>query len=229
MVRERDRGGMHTEPENSPAVTARANPTIPIRSLLPSVVLNVVVPVVGYELLRTPLHSQVLALAIGAAVPVAWTLGRLTLARRIDPVGLISSAGFGIGLLVAWLSGGNPIMLELRDALPSGLLGVAFLVATAIGRPLTAVLGRLLARRDPRAAPIAANPGRWRVVTVLNVLIGVLLVVHAAALTVLALNVSLGTYVLVSKPVGWGILLVGVVALLAYRRRTLATPPAQAS
>src|ERR1700754_2312113 len=94
------------------------------RRLAPRVLVSIVAPVIVFELIRSSVGSDLTALAIGAAVPVAWTLGRLAVTRKVDPVGVVGTAAFGIGLLVVWLSGGNPLALELRDAVPTGLLGL---------------------------------------------------------------------------------------------------------
>lgn len=205
--------------DSDPRAALRAN--FSFRRLAPSILLSTIVPVLLYELLRTPLHNSVLALAIGAAVPVVWTLGRFVVTRRVDPIGLIGVFGFGVGLLVAWLSGGNPILLELRDALPSAVIGLAFLVAMAFGKPLTAVVVRLAARNNPRPAAAGRGGQPSKTTIVLNVLIGVVLLVHSAALTVLALSVSLNSYVALSRPVGWGILGAGILGLLWLRKRAV--------
>lgn len=193
------------------------NPTL--RRLLPSIVISVLAPVVIYYALRTPLHSDVLALAIGGAVPVVWTACRYVATRRLDPIGLLGVAGFAAGALVAWLSGGNPIMLELRDTIPTGLLGLVVLGSSVIGKPFTLVLIRWFGRNNPKLAHIAANPSRTRTVTVFNLVLGALLLVHAAALIVLALSVPIGTYLVVSRVVGWGIIAIGVGALYYVRHR----------
>ncbi len=59
---------------------------------------------------------------------------------------------YGVALLVTWLTGGSALALELRDAVPTGLLGLACLVSVLVGRPLLDVLLRLLGRWYPALA-----------------------------------------------------------------------------
>lgn len=189
-----------------------------LRRFLPSIVLSVLGPVVLYELLRGPLHSDVKALAIGGALPVVWTLGVYTVRRRLDPIGIVGVAGFLVGLVFAWLSGGNPIMLELRDSIPTGVLGLVAIVSAVLGRPLLVPVIRSFAKRDPRATAILRDPVRVRRLGVLTVLVGIVLAVHGAALLTLAFSVPVSTYVVASRLVGWTVIGVGVVAILGYRR-----------
>jgi hypothetical protein len=181
-----------------------------LRGLLPSIAVNAVAPVAVYESVRSSVDSDVIALALGAAVPVAWTLGRLLIQRKIDPIGILSTGIVGIGLLIAWLSGGSPLALELRDAVPSGLIGLACLVSVLLRRPLHLVVLRLLGRRIPAQVHTS---------TVVTALIGGTLLVHATVLVMLALSTSTSTYVGLSQPVGWAIIAAGVAITLWYRRR----------
>jgi hypothetical protein len=172
----------------------------------------------------------------------------------------------GIGLLIVWLSGGSPLALELRDVVPTGLIGLACLVSVLVRKPLSLVLLRLFQRRNPQPAsigpastgpgsidPVPANPapigpapagalttrsapvtpapagpasaGRVSIrnAMILTGLLGVTLIVHAAALTALALSVSTTTYVSLSQPVGLPILAVGLLGVLWFRKRVVAS------
>lgn len=186
------------------------------RRLAPRLLASIVAPVVVYQLIRSSVDSDLVALAISAAVPVVWTLGRLAVTRTIDPVGVLGTVGFGIGITVAWLSGGSPLALELRDAVPTGLLGLVCVVSVLVRRPLYLVVMRLVARRRPTPLPTT------RTATVVTAVIGATLLTHAAALTVLALNVPVGTYVGLSKVVGWSIIAAGLAGIFWYRRRNAA-------
>ena len=189
------------------------------RWLLPSLLLNAVLPLIAYVLVRSHVDSDVTALAIAMAVPVAVTLGGFAVRRRLDPVGAVAVAGFGITLIVLALSGGNPLVLKLQEAVVTGPLGVILLGSVAIGRPVHLLLFRALARRDPaRTAPLDGRGAR-RTANVVTTLLGTTLVLHALVLLVLALSLPTGTYLAVSRPVGLATLAVGLAVLLWYRRR----------
>lgn len=195
------------------------------RRFAPRVLVSIVAPVIVFQLIRSSVDSDLIALAISAAVPVVWTLGRLAVTRKVDPVGVVGTAAFGIGLLVAWLSGGSPLALELRDAVPTGLLGLVCLVSVLVNRPLHLVVQRVLAKRKGAELPQAAT----QTSTVITVVVGATLLVHMVVLVVLALNVPVGTFVGLSQLVGWSIIGAGLAVVLWYRRRTGVTTAATTS
>ena len=118
----------------------------PGRSGLAGLAINFVVPLFAYYLIHPHVRSSALALALAGAIPVAYTLVMLAVRRRLDPVGVVSVVGFGIGVLVSWASGGNALALELQDPALTGLIGIACLASVVIGRPLHPVILRVPAR-----------------------------------------------------------------------------------
>lgn len=187
------------------------------RRIGPAVLINLVAPIVVFELIRSTVDNDTLSLAIGAAVPLLWTLGRLVVSRAVDPIGVAGVALYGAGLLVVWLTGGSPLGLELRDAAPTGLIGLGCLASVLVGRPLIVPLLRLTKRTvtlDRRSA------------TMITALAGATLITHAAALTVLAMSLSVGSYVAVHQVVGLSIVAAGAAGIWWYRRRIIAAPVA---
>jgi hypothetical protein len=160
---------------------------------------------VVYELVRPSVHNTV-ALAMGLAVPASWTLARWLVRRRVDPIGLVSALSFAVACLVSALSGGNPLILELKDPVLTGALGMACLVSILLRRPLQLAVLRPLASRNSLARAAVADPARTQHSSMITAHVGVILLIRAAALAVIALTVSVGTYVLVARPVGWGII-----------------------
>ncbi|HKN99922.1 MAG TPA: VC0807 family protein [Pseudonocardiaceae bacterium] len=180
------------------------------RRIGPTVLVNIVAPIVVFELIRSEVDNDTLSLAIGAAVPLLWTLGRLAVARVVDPIGVVGVALYGAGLLVVWLTGGSALGLELRDAAPTGLIGLACLGSALVRRPLIVPLLRLFGRSATMSRHAA---------TVITVLFGVTLITHAATLTALALSLSVNSYVAVHQVVGLAVVAAGVAGIWWYRRR----------
>jgi hypothetical protein len=205
-------------------MSAPVAPTARIRALLPSIALNAVAPALVYLLLRPAVGSDVVALAIGTAVPVAVTLAVLVWRRRVDPVGVVAAVGYGIALLVAVLSGGNTVLLELQDAVITGPLGVICLVSVAIGKPLHLLVMRVLARRRPGLQLAVTGAGQRHRSAVFTSLLGATLTIHAAVLLVLALTVPTSLFVVLSRPVGLPILALGVCAMVWYHNRVRRAP-----
>lgn len=199
--------------QNLPSVDRRAA----LKRMLPGIAVSIVVPFVVYESVRSSVDSDTTAFAIGAAVPVLWTVGSLAVRRRIDPLGVFGTVVYGLALLVTWLTGGGPLFLELRDAVPTGLIGLAFLVSVAVRRPLIVVLMRYfgrwnagLAGRARQLAPVAGP---------MTALVGALLLLHSAVMVTLALSVSTATFAGVSQPVSWAVLAAGAALVIWYRKK----------
>lgn len=182
-------------------------------------VVNAVIPVLVYLLLRPHLHSDLTALIIAAAIPAGYTAGVLVWRRRLDPVGVIAIACFCAGLLLVVATGGNELVFKLREDIWTGPLGLACLISAAIHRPLLLYALQLVARRNAQVAGRIGRPGVRRIATVSTVVIGVLLVVHALVLVVLAVSTSTTTFLTVSRPVSWVIIGGGLAGLVCWIRR----------
>jgi hypothetical protein len=191
----------------------------PRRRLAVSVLLNAAAPLVVYLLVRSHVDSDVTALAIAVTVPVAVTLGGFAIRRTVDPVGAVAVAAFGVVLAVLALSGGNPLVLKLQEAVVTGPLGVVLLGSVAIGRPAHLLVFRVLARRDPARAAGLGGRAHHRAATVVTTVLGTTLVLHALVLLVLALSLPTGTYLAVSRPIGLAVAAAGVGVLMWYRHR----------
>jgi hypothetical protein len=202
------------EPHGGPAFVAWRP-----RKLALGILVNGVAPLVVYAVLRPHVGGDAIALAIGAGIPVTSTLARFAGQRRIDPMGVLGALGFGIALLVMAFTGGNAIVLKLHETILTGPIGLACLASVAVRRPLHLVLLRFLARRDPRLERAIGDRGFHRTSMVMTALVGTVLTVHAVALVVLALALPTGTFLVVSRPIGWSILIAGAAALLWYRNR----------
>jgi hypothetical protein len=190
--------------------------------LLLSLGLSLILPLVVYQLVRPRVGSDVEALAIGAGVSALGALIRSIWRRRIDPLGALSLAGFAIGLLIAALTGGNKIALEVREPLLLGIVGLAGLISLAMPTPLHLVARRALARRDPAARFRLDDPAGRRMSIVVTTIIGVTLVLRGVVLITLAVTVPTSCYLVVGKLIGWAIVAAGGLVLLWHRHRLLA-------
>jgi hypothetical protein len=185
---------------------------------LASLVINFVLPLVAYEVLRPHVSSSAMALALAGTIPVVYTLAILVAKRRLNPVGVVGVVTFGIGVLVSWASGGNTLALELQDPALTGLLGIVFLGSVVIGRPLHPVILRWLGRSNPRYTDIASRAQR-RTSIVTTIVLGLTLLGHAVALAVLAVTQTTSTFVALQHPVGLPIFALGIGSLYLYQHR----------
>ena len=184
-----------------------------------SLVINAVVPVLVYLLIRPHLHSDTIALVIAAGIPVTYTAVILLWRRRLDPIGVIAIAGFAFGILLLVATGGNELAFKLREDIWTGPAGLACLISVAVRRPLLLLVLRPAARRNPDIAERLGAPGADRIVTVSTLVIGVILVIHALVLIILALTASTATYLALSRPISWAIVGGGLAGLVWWIRR----------
>jgi hypothetical protein len=189
--------------------------------------INGAVPVVVYLLVRPHVHSDLTALIIGAAIPAAYTIGFFVWRRRLDPTGVIAVVCFCAGLLLVLATGGNELVFKIREDLWTGPVGLACLVSVALRRPLFLFVLQLMARRNAQIAERIRRPQARRITTVSTAVIGLILLVHAVALIILAMTVSTATYLAASKPISWAIVGGGLVVLVWWIRRQYPGPPSR--
>ncbi|HET8979419.1 MAG TPA: hypothetical protein VFN87_14750 [Solirubrobacteraceae bacterium] len=184
-----DRGGRRTA--HRPAV---------LRRLV--LAAGAALPIATFLVLRNVLHSDADALAVSAAIPLAWTLTGDGARRRLSPVAVLAVLVLVIALLVSLASGGSALPLKLRRGMITGPLGLACLVSVALRRPLLPVLVDLLPSRGPTAAVgrIAALRAELAgdAAPMLTAIVGVGLLTDAAVQVTLALTVSTTVFVSIS-------------------------------
>ncbi|NUP53729.1 MAG: hypothetical protein HOW97_41365 [Catenulispora sp.] len=162
---------------------------------------------VVYFTTRPAAGSDAAALAIAGVPPAAYSIVVAVARRRVEPWAVITSAGFAIGCVVSLLAGGNSLPLKLHEATVTFLLGTALLVASLIRSPFP--IGRVL--KVPHADQA--------IDTLLSVMVGSFLMLHALLHLSLALSLSTGTYLTAGRVVSWATLGAGAFCLYAYLRR----------
>jgi hypothetical protein len=90
-----------------------------------------------------------------------------------------------------------------------------------VRRPLFLLVLQALGRTRPDIAERIRRPAARPITTVATVVIGAVLVVHAVVLILLALNTSTETYLAVSKPVSWAIVIAGLAPLVWWIRHRI--------
>lgn len=199
----------HTPRQHLLPKTPRATAALVLRLLI-----NLAAPLLTYVLLRPHLHSELTALIIGAAIPIAYTCLVLLWRRRIDPIGAVAVVAFVLGLLLVVATGGNEFVFKIREDIWTGVIGLACLISVAVHRPLFLLVLRLAARRNEQIAERLGKPGIDRISTVTTAALGAILLVHAVVIVVLALTTSTTTYLAISRPIGLAILGGGLALLV---------------
>jgi hypothetical protein len=187
-----------------------------IRDLGPNILVAGVLPFVVYALIRPHLSSDATGLAIVMVFPVLEIGYERRRRGRFEPIGIIALIGIALGLIGALLSGGDAMLLKIRESAITGAFGLVCLVSLTWRRPMMWFLGREFATGgdpDKRAAfeqvwDFPGSPVRFRVVTLVW---GVGLVAEAVGRTALALLLSTGIF-LITSFIFNGVVLVGLFA-----------------
>ncbi len=183
--------------------------------LATSLVINAVIPLVLYLLLRPLFSDDDTLLAIAGAIPVARTVVVWATQRRVDWIGLYAALGFSIAVVVSVFSGGNTLLLELHEQLLMGTAGFVLLLSAIMNRPL---LLPLLETFRPDAPKQSRNVGVYKRVGAMTAALGLVLLGNALAHLILALTLPTDAYLVVSRVVTFG-LLGGLIALAGWARR----------
>lgn len=181
---------------------------------------GVVVPFATYVIIHALTDSTVGALAITDAVPSAWLLLVGIVRRRVDPIGVLCATTVIIAFGAYVFTGGDPLAIELRRGVVTGVIGVAGLASVALGRPLFLLVAQNLAKLnpDPEMAARLAQPARRRGVTVLTAIIAASFAIDGATQTALALTVPTSSFVPDSTAARIVVLGTGAVVTIVYLR-----------
>jgi hypothetical protein len=171
--------------------------------------VNFVLPFAIYTYASGPL-GPARALMAASGPPIAWSVARFARERKVDAISILVVSGIVLSLL-AFAGGGGVRVLQLRENLVAGLVGLVFLGSAAIGRPLIYQLARAGVRRrsadQARAFEDLRADARFRrEMTAATLVWGFGLVGLCAASCALVFAVSIKQYLLVSAPVAYATL-----------------------
>jgi len=171
--------------------------------------VNFVLPYVIYSY-AAPGLGDVKALLASSIPPILWSLVEFICHRRLDAVSLFVLAGIILSLL-AFFGGGGPRMLQLREKLVSGVIGLAFLISAAIGRPLIYELARAGMARNGSAEADRLhglrNDRRFRrSMTIMTVVWGFGLIIDVAIGAALVFSLTIKQYMVVNAVEGYALL-----------------------
>ena len=159
-----------------------------------SFVISHFIPLITYFAFRPHATSDTEALAIAWFIPLAWTLGSSAWYRRLDVIGLIGIAVYGLALFASVFLGVGPLPLKLHHAAVAVVVGLVCLVSVAIRRPVFMLLTQGVMKAAGGDAPATAaavatsNPGKK--LRLLTLVIGIACLADAALQTMLAITLS---------------------------------------
>ncbi|MFI6777573.1 VC0807 family protein [Nocardia sp. NPDC050412] len=177
-----------------PTAAPRFNP---IRALA-SIARDVAVPIGAYFLLTGLGYSDFTGLLAGTLFSGAVLLIETIRTRRLEPFAAIMLGVFAFGLIGSLISG-DPRMMIVKDSAVTAIVGIAFLISTVVGKPLTYLSARkAVAAAGPAElaefeASYRANPAKRRGFNTLAIAWGVGLVAEATVRILLAYQLPIHT------------------------------------
>jgi intracellular septation protein A len=187
-----------------------------IRSLLPTLLVDLALPVGGYYLLRQFGVSEWVALAAGGVVSGLVMVVGIVRSRRVDGAAAFMLGLFAFGLATLFLTGDARFMIA-KDSLISLVLGLLFLGSLFARKPLLLVF---VAKTAPAVGALyEESPAVRRTVRFATLLWGVGLLVEAALRVLLVYALPVDVMVVGSPVLGVVVLVVLVVVTRWYAKR----------
>lgn len=147
------------------------------------------------------------ALISSALPPLLWSGYELVKTKRLDAISVLVVAGILL-TVGATAMGGSPRLIQIRDALVNGFIGLMFLASLGLKKPLIFYLARATSARNTAAGAAAfedmwLKPGVPKVFRTMTGVWGCGLVAQTAALCWLAWIWPISRYLLLSPPIGY--------------------------
>jgi intracellular septation protein A len=161
-----------------------------------------------YELLDAH-YGDVFALIASVLPPLLWSAYELAKTRRIDAISIIVIASI-LFTVAATAMGGSARLIQIRDALVTGVVGIIFLFSLLLPRPIIFYLARAtMARHTVEGAEhfetVWNKPGVPKILRLLTGIWGIGLIAQTATMCWLAYIWPIGRYLLISPIICYGI------------------------
>jgi intracellular septation protein A len=192
------------------------------RPLMPSVILNGVLPVVLYQFLRRDGVAPVPSLVAGSIFPIGFTALGWLRTRRLDLIASVSLFYILLSTAASLISGSTRFTL-LKDSFFTGLFGLIFLGSLLRSRPLMFYIAQQFATGgDPDRR--RSWDHRWQhaafrhVMRVMTAIWGTMLIADALIRTGLVFVLSTSVFLVVSQGLFYGMFALTLVGTLTYGR-----------
>ena len=192
-----------------------------IQSVIVSILINGLVPVVVFNLLLDHFSSFV-SLLLATLVPLLDNLFQIVKYRKADAFGLFMLTGFILSLL-AFLLGGSEKLILLRESLVTGILGLIFIGSLFYSKPLIYHFAiRFSSNEESEQKGKFAN--HWEfpyfrfVIRLMTAVWGIALLAEAVIKTILVYELSISSFLAVSQIIFYSVLGLTILWTVIYRK-----------
>ncbi len=197
--------------------------------MLPTLIFDVVLPIVAFNVLTRYGVSTLLALVAGGVFPAANNLRAWIATRRLEPLGIIVMTFLAVGTAASLISG-SVFFALIKESFLTATFGLICLGSLVIGRPLLFIVMRqFVAGDDPER--IAWWNGLWeippfrRAQRIVTGAWGVVYVIEALLRVAFALVLTPATVVAISPVMAFGVMILMIIwtrrYMLAFRERRM--------
>ncbi|WML57793.1 VC0807 family protein [Neobacillus sp. PS2-9] len=192
-----------------------------IQSVIVSILINGLVPVVVYNLLLDHFSSFV-SLLLATMVPLLDNLYHIMKHRKADAFGLFMLTAFVLSLL-AFLLGGNEKLILMRESLVTGILGLIFIGSLFYSKPLIYHFAiRFSSNDESEQKGKFANNWEYSyfrfVIRLMTAVWGIALLAEAVIKTILVYELSISAFLAVSQIIFYSVLGITILWTVIYRR-----------
>lgn len=208
----------------NPATTQKASRMATILSLVSSIVINAVLPILIYWILTTSIGtSDFLALVASGVPSLIDSIVGVIRRKRIDLLSGIVLIGIAASVITIAL-GGSPKVYLIRESLFTAAFGLAYLISLLFPRPLAFYFSRYFATGNhPENIPwfdsLWQYPQFRRTMHVITVVWGVGFILEAAIRVYLVMVLSTEQFLIVSPFVLYGTIGALIVWTFLYSRQ----------
>lgn len=191
------------QPAQPTRPASRSGLRIALLNWVPTLLLNIVLPIITYSVLADRGVGEVPALLISGVWPALETVLSLAIRRKADEFSIFALIFLGLGVLAA-LGFNSPRLLLVKESAVTGLFGIVLLASLLAPRPLMFYFGRRFATNGTPESIAWWNglwqyPGFRNTQRLITIVWGVTLLSEALLRIWLTYQLSTGTMVVVSS------------------------------
>jgi hypothetical protein len=197
-----------------------SDPRRVVRSLLPTIVINAILPFFIYIVMKNLLHQSDFLSLVATGVPSTLTsLVSIVRNRRIDFIAGAVLLGIVVGLLVTLVSNDAKLLL-VRESFFTAAFGLAFLVSLFFPKPLYYAARTIRAGND--SEQLQRFELRWQnapfrlAMRIQSAIWGVGLLLEAAVRFLLVFTLSIAQFLIISPFILWGVIALTFVVSRVY-------------
>ncbi len=197
-----------------------------IRSMLPSLLVNVVFVYLIYTLMKSHTSaSDFVALLVSSVPALIGEIVTIIRHRQLDVLGIITLAFLVVSAVISFI-GGDPRLLLVRESFLTVVLGVLSIVSLLFPRPIWFYIIRYFATGNDPAKAAGFN-SRWqyptfrRYIRIVSVVWGIVYLIEFPVRVFMVYHLSIQQYLAIGPIVFYAVTFAVIAFTIAYARHMI--------